>query len=192
MCWMCGSRTETRVAVSVQGSNSESAFRAIGAIDYTVIFVRNMNAMRSFYRGTLSFELSRELSPDWLEHKLGNNTLTLARPKIFPYDVPTPVGSASLQLAFKVPVPEVGNTPINLSRKVSIYCHSPPIETSATARFSFMIRMAMYWRFSQISDRLVFHHEKTRLLRDGLSVAPQGIPRRRGQLMQLCRKARLW
>jgi catechol 2,3-dioxygenase-like lactoylglutathione lyase family enzyme len=40
--------------------NSTSAFRAIGAIDYTVILVRDMTAMRHFYEGVLGFPLSRE------------------------------------------------------------------------------------------------------------------------------------
>lgn len=45
-----------------------SAFHAIRAIDYTVIFVRDMAAMRRFYEEILRFPLLRELS------RAGSNT----------------------------------------------------------------------------------------------------------------------
>ena len=70
-------------------------------------FLRDMGAMRGFYENVLGFSLQRELSPDWIEYRVGGNTLALARPKRFAGDAPTPKGSASLQLAFKVSVAEV-------------------------------------------------------------------------------------
>ena len=84
-----------------------SAFQAIGAIDYTVIFVRDMIAMRRFYQDILGFPLLRELSPGWIEYRVGGNTLALARPGLTAADAPTPNGSAALQLAFKVSAPDV-------------------------------------------------------------------------------------
>jgi catechol 2,3-dioxygenase-like lactoylglutathione lyase family enzyme len=84
-----------------------SAFRAIRAIDYTVIFVRDMAAMRRFYEDILGFPLIRELSPRWIEYRVGGNTLALAKPSRTAADAPTPDGSASLQLAFKVSKSEV-------------------------------------------------------------------------------------
>jgi catechol 2,3-dioxygenase-like lactoylglutathione lyase family enzyme len=48
---------------------------AIRAIDYTVIFVRDMAAMRRFYEDILGFPLLRELSPGWIEYRVGDNTL---------------------------------------------------------------------------------------------------------------------
>jgi catechol 2,3-dioxygenase-like lactoylglutathione lyase family enzyme len=84
-----------------------SPFRAIRAIDYTVVLVRDMAAMRRFYEGVLGFPLIRELSPGWIEYRLGDNTLALARPSRTAGDAPTPAGSASLQLAFKVARHEV-------------------------------------------------------------------------------------
>jgi len=42
---------------------TRSPFNAIRAIDYTVIFVRDMAAMRRFYEDVLAFPLLRELSP---------------------------------------------------------------------------------------------------------------------------------
>ena len=60
--------------------HSGSAFQAIRAIDYTVVFVRDMAAMRRFYEDILGFRLLRELSPGWIEYRVGDNTLALATP----------------------------------------------------------------------------------------------------------------
>jgi hypothetical protein len=49
--------------VNERKPQSGSAFQAIRAIDYTVIFVRDMAAMRRFYEDILGFPLLRELSP---------------------------------------------------------------------------------------------------------------------------------
>src|SRR5215467_9413447 len=104
-----------------------SALRAIRAIDYTVIFVRDMAAMRRFYGDTLGFPLLRELSPRWIEYRVGENTLTLARPSLTAADVATPNGSASLQLAFKVSAPEVDQCADELVRQ-GINLLSPPTD----------------------------------------------------------------
>lgn len=91
----------------LNNANPRSPFRAIRAIDYTVIFVRDMAAMRRFYEDVLCFPLSRELSAGWIEYRIGGNTLALARPSLTVADAPTPAGSASLQLAFRVSPREV-------------------------------------------------------------------------------------
>jgi catechol 2,3-dioxygenase-like lactoylglutathione lyase family enzyme len=100
-----------------QNLHAGSAFRAIRAIDYTVIFVRDMTAMRRFYEDILGFPLLRELSPRWIEYRVGDNTLALAKPSLTAADVPTPNGSASLQLAFKVSAPEVDQCADELVRQ---------------------------------------------------------------------------
>ena len=79
-----------------------SAFKAIKAIDYTVIYVRDLAAMRRFYEDVLCFELIRELSPRWIEYRVGANTLVLALPGLTAKDDPVPKHTAALQLAFKV------------------------------------------------------------------------------------------
>ena len=84
-----------------------SPFQSIRTIDYTVILVRDMAAMRRFYEGVLRFSLTRELSAGWIEFQIGGNTLALSRPGRTAKDAPTPKGSASLQLAFKVAVEDV-------------------------------------------------------------------------------------
>ena len=107
--------------------DSGSAFQAIRAIDYTVIFVRDMTAMRRFYEDILGFPLLRELSPNWIEYRIGDNTLTLASPTRTAADVPIPSGTASLQLAFKVSASEVDQCADELVRqRVDLF--SPPTD----------------------------------------------------------------
>ncbi|MBR1129935.1 VOC family protein [Bradyrhizobium iriomotense] len=108
-------------------SKSRSPFRAIRAVDYTVIFVRDMAAMRRFYEDVLAFPLSRELSPNWIEYALGSNTLALASPSRTATDPPTPAGSASLQLAFKVSAAEVDQCADELVRQ-GVALLSPPTD----------------------------------------------------------------
>lgn len=104
-----------------------SAFRAIRAIDYTVIFVRDMAAMRRFYEDILGFPLLRELSPNWIEYQVGGNTLALARPGRTAADAPMPNGTAALQLAFKVSASEVDQCADELVRR-GIALLSPPTD----------------------------------------------------------------
>jgi catechol 2,3-dioxygenase-like lactoylglutathione lyase family enzyme len=109
---------------------SHSPFQAIRSIDYTVIFVRDMTAMRRFYEDVLCFPLTRELSPGWIEYQIGGNTLALARPNRWTAtDAPTPNGGASLQLAFKVPPPEVDQCADELARH-GVAILSPPTDQS--------------------------------------------------------------
>jgi catechol 2,3-dioxygenase-like lactoylglutathione lyase family enzyme len=112
--------------VNERNPHSGSAFKAIRAIDYTVIFVRDMAAMRRFYEDIVGFSLLRELS-GWIEYRVGDNTLALARPGLTAADVPTPNGSASLQLAFKVSAPEVDRCADELVRQ-GVNLLSPPTD----------------------------------------------------------------
>ena len=107
--------------------HSGSVFQAIRAIDYTVIFARDIAAMRRFYEDILGFRLFRELSPGWIEYRVGDNTLALARPSLTAADAPTPNGSASLQLAFKVSAPDVDQCADELVRH-GIDLLSPPTD----------------------------------------------------------------
>jgi catechol 2,3-dioxygenase-like lactoylglutathione lyase family enzyme len=106
---------------------SASPFQAIRAIDYTVIFVRDMAAMRRFYEDVLAFPPVRELSPGWIEYRIGTNTLALAKPSRTAADAPTPQGSAALQLAFKVSPPEVDRCADELVQK-GVALLSPPTD----------------------------------------------------------------
>ena len=79
----------------------------IRSIDYTVIFARQMAAMREFYGRTLGFPLHKELSPRWVEFRVGSNVLALAEPGSRFADPPPPVGVLTVQLAFRVGRDEV-------------------------------------------------------------------------------------
>ncbi|HMM90325.1 VOC family protein [Bradyrhizobium sp.] len=102
-----------------------SPFHAIRAVDYTVIFVRDMAAMRRFYEGVLCFSLTRELSAGWIEYQIGGNTLALARPSRTAKDAPTPAGSASLQLAFRVAAADVDRCAEELVRHGVVLMEPP-------------------------------------------------------------------
>jgi uncharacterized glyoxalase superfamily protein PhnB len=69
----------------------------------------------------------RELFPDWIEYRVGENTLTLARPSRTAADDPVPKGTASLQLAFRVSAPEVDECAAQLARQ-GIDVLSPPTD----------------------------------------------------------------
>jgi len=113
--------------VTERNPQPASPFQAIQAIDYTVIFARDMAAMRRFYEHVLGFPLLRELSPGWIEYQVGGNTLALARPSLTASDTATPNGSASLQLAFKVSAPEVDQCADELVRQ-GVNLLSPPTD----------------------------------------------------------------
>lgn len=82
---------------------SPSPFSAIKAVNYTVILTRDMTAMRTFYEEILGFELSRSLSENWHEYRIGSTILTLSNPGLTAGEPQLPKGAASLQLAFEVP-----------------------------------------------------------------------------------------
>ena len=86
-----------------------------------------MAAMRRFYEDVLGFPLLRELSPGWVEYRVGDNTLALTRPSRTSGDAPTPDGSAALQLAFKVSQPEVDECADELVRR-GVVLLSPPTD----------------------------------------------------------------
>ncbi|MCW0232040.1 MAG: VOC family protein [Ferrovibrio sp.] len=106
-----------------------SPFQAIRAIDYTVIFVRDMAAMRHFYEHILRFPLARELSAGWIEYQLGGNTLALSIARRTAADTPVPRGSAALQLAFKVTPPDVDRCAEELLRQ-GVALLEPPTDQS--------------------------------------------------------------
>ena len=85
-----------------------NAMRAVRCLDYTIIFARDLAAMRRFYGETLGFTLQRELSARWIEYRIGSNVLALTvRGNGLFDDPPPPAGALSLQLAFRVAPAEV-------------------------------------------------------------------------------------
>ncbi|WP_341367616.1 VOC family protein [Yoonia sp. BS5-3] len=94
-----------------------SPFKAIQRVDYTVIFVRDMAAMKGFYENIMQFTVTRTLSADWIEYQLGPNTLVLSRPGRTATDPPVPAQTAALQLAFKVGAEQVDACAAELEKK---------------------------------------------------------------------------
>ena len=84
-----------------------SPLEKIRHLDYTIIFARDMEAMRGFYGEVMRFPLIRELGPQWIEYKVGATVLTLTERGMMFDDSPTPEGALSLQLAFRVAPKEV-------------------------------------------------------------------------------------
>jgi catechol 2,3-dioxygenase-like lactoylglutathione lyase family enzyme len=89
----------------------------IRAIDYTVIFARDMAAMRTFYEEVMQFPLRRELGPQWIEYSVGSQILAMTEHGSVWKDTPTPKGQLSLQLAFRVTPDEVASCAEELEAK---------------------------------------------------------------------------
>ena len=87
------------------------------SLDYTVIFARQMPAMREFYGTTLGFPLNKELGPKWAEYRIGVNTLALTERGVLFDDPAPPVGVLSLQLAFRVAPAEVASCASTLKER---------------------------------------------------------------------------
>jgi catechol 2,3-dioxygenase-like lactoylglutathione lyase family enzyme len=83
-------------------NQTHTGLSAIQALDYTVVRVRDMDAMRDFYGRILRFPFVRELSPNWVEFRIGPNILALASRLRFVEPHTLEAGIASVQLAFRV------------------------------------------------------------------------------------------
>lgn len=79
----------------------------IRAIDYTVLFARDLPAMRRFYELTLGLPIHKELGPSWIEYRIGPTTLALTTRGLMFDDPAPPDGALSAQLAFRVQPDEV-------------------------------------------------------------------------------------
>jgi lactoylglutathione lyase len=84
-----------------------NALRKIRHLDYTVIFARNMDAMRLFYGEVMQFPIYNELGPQWIAYRVGASLLALTQRGLMFNDAETPKGASSLQLAFRVAPKEV-------------------------------------------------------------------------------------
>ena len=93
------------------------ALSQIRQIDYTVIFARNMDAMRHFYETVMEFPLLRALSDRWIEYRVGSTTLALTAHGARFNDTPPEQGALSLQLAFRVAPQAVANCAAALEAK---------------------------------------------------------------------------
>src|ERR1051325_10889068 len=93
------------------------ALSQIRQIDYTVIFARDMAAMRHFYETVMEFPLLRTLSDRWIEFRIGATTLALTTHGGRFDDPPPADGALSFQLAFPLPPAAVGECAATLEAK---------------------------------------------------------------------------
>jgi len=84
-----------------------TALAQIRQLDYTILFARDLPAMRRFYQEVMRFPIHRELGPRWIEHRVGSNFLVLTERGLMFDDAATPTGALSVQLAFRVSPAEV-------------------------------------------------------------------------------------
>jgi catechol 2,3-dioxygenase-like lactoylglutathione lyase family enzyme len=66
-----------------------------------------MTAMRTFYADVMGFELQRELTPQWIEYRVGSCLLVLTERGLMFDDPMTPAGALSAMVAFRVTRAEV-------------------------------------------------------------------------------------
>jgi lactoylglutathione lyase len=100
-----------------QNGDSMTALNQIRQIDYTVIFARNMHAMREFYETVMEFPINRALGDAWIEYRVGSNILALTTHGNLFNDTPPEPGALSLQLAFRVAPDVVGQCAEALQKK---------------------------------------------------------------------------
>ncbi|TGP21832.1 MULTISPECIES: VOC family protein [unclassified Mesorhizobium] len=84
-----------------------NALKKIRNIDYTVIFARDMKAMRGFYEDVMGFPVHSSLGEGWTAYQVGSCLLALTERSAMFNDATTPAGALSLQLAFRVAPAEV-------------------------------------------------------------------------------------
>ena len=93
------------------------ALGGIGNLDYTVLLCSKMAETRAFYRDVMQFPIETDLE-NWVSFRVGSALLTL-RPRGWTHfpDGETVAGSASVQLAFRVPPPAVDSCHAELIAK---------------------------------------------------------------------------
>lgn len=96
-------------------------------LDYTVVFARDMDAMRRFYGAVMEFPVHTELGSGWIAYRIGASLLALTVRGLMFDDAPTPAGALSLQLAFRVTPGEVDECAQALRDK-GVVLLSPPTD----------------------------------------------------------------
>ena len=126
----------------------------IRSLDYTVVFARNMPAMREFYGATLGFPLHRELSSKWLEFRIGSNLLALTEHGAVFDDPAPPPGALSLQMAFRVAPAEVATCAAVLMERGVTIIPGRPINLGVTGPCSSAIPTETSWKSMRRSSPL--------------------------------------
>jgi glyoxylase I family protein len=103
-----------------------SAFGAIRNFDYAILLCEHMAQTRLFYLEVMKFSIELDLK-NWVSFRVGSSLLTLRPrgPGLAWNDGPAIAGSAAIQLAFRVPPPEVDKCHAELVAK-GVPIVSPP------------------------------------------------------------------
>lgn len=104
-----------------------SPLGSIRQLDYTVIFARDMDAMRRFYGEVMEFPVYNELGRGWIAYRAGASLLALTERGMLFDDPPPPAGALSLQLAFRVGPREVDACAAALAAK-GVAIERPPTD----------------------------------------------------------------
>lgn len=107
------------------GDAPASALQSIRHLDYTVIFARDLPAMRRFYGDTMGFAFHRQLGDSWFEYRVGSCILALTRRGVMFDDPAPPAGALSLQLAFRVPPRQVDECAADLRARGAAIVSEP-------------------------------------------------------------------
>ena len=94
-----------------------SPLSQIRQIDYTVLYARDLEAMRRFYGTVMEFPLIRVLGESWIEYRVGATTLALTVHGPRFGGAPPAAGDLSLQLAFRVAPAAVAECAASLAAK---------------------------------------------------------------------------
>ena len=89
---------------------------SIRNIDYVILLCEEMVRTRRFYLEVMKFPLEKD-TPDWVSFRVGSGLLSLRPRGDLPVSWqagPAVAGSAAVQLAFRVPPPEVEERPAPL------------------------------------------------------------------------------
>ena len=125
------------------------ALSQIRQIDYTVIFARNMDALRHFYETVMEFPLLRALSDRWIEYRVGSTTLALTTHGARFNDTPPEQGALSLQWHSASHHKRWPTARRRSKPKALDLSHRCPITPSAIVRFSSATRTATCLRSSR-------------------------------------------
>ncbi|MEJ1156655.1 VOC family protein [Prosthecomicrobium sp. N25] len=115
------------VASGSERINEMTVLSRIRNLDVVALFARDMPAMRRFYEDVMEFPLERELYPEWVEYRVGSSLVVMTRLGLMFHDAPTPPGSLSVMLAFKVAPKQVDECAAALVAK-GIKLESPPTD----------------------------------------------------------------